>query len=309
MKPAVDVVHLKKSYGPVRAVEDVSFAVEPGAIFGLVGPNGAGKTTTIECIEGLRSPDAGQVRVLGLDPVRSRFVLYRSLGVQLQENSLYSRIGAREALRLFGSFFASPLPPDRLLREFGLEDQAKTWYGKLSGGHKRKLLTALALVGRPRIVLLDEPTTGLDPQSRLNFWDVLRRYRDEGLTIVLTTHDLLEAEESCDVVCVIDQGRVVALGPPSRLIAGHRLGVRIAARRPGNGFDPAALAAHPAVTRVEVLEDRVYAFGDGAGFPTDVFQLLRTHGVEDVSSRPANLEDLYLILTGRGYRKEGGVAA
>jgi ABC-2 type transport system ATP-binding protein len=309
MQSAVEVVHLKKSYGSVRAVEDVSFTVAPGAIFGLVGPNGAGKTTTVECIEGLRSPDAGQVRVLGLEPVRDRFQLYRSLGVQLQENSLYNHIGAREALRLFGSFFESALPPDRLLQEFGLEDKADTWYGKLSGGQKRKLLTALALVGRPRLVLLDEPTTGLDPQSRIDFWDVLRRYRQEGLTVVLTTHDLLEAEEHCDQVCVVDQGRVVALGTPSRLISGHRLGIRVAARRPGNGFDPAALAAHPAVTRVEVLEDRLYAFGEGDGFPGDVFQLLRSRGVEDVSSRQANLEDLYLILTGRGYRKEGGIAA
>jgi ABC-2 type transport system ATP-binding protein len=309
MQPAVEVDHLKKSYGPVRAVEDVSFAVAPGTIFGLVGPNGAGKTTTVECIEGLRSPDSGRVRVLGLDPARDRSKVYRCLGVQLQESSLYNRIKVREALHLFASFHESALPPDALLRELGLEDKADTWYDKLSGGQKRKLLTALALVGKPRAVLLDEPTTGLDPQSRIGFWNVLRRYREEGLTVVLTTHDLLEAEEHCDEVCVVDQGRVVALGTPSRLIAGHRLGVRIAARRPGNGFDPATLAVHPAVTRVEVLEDRLYAFGEGDGFPGDVFQLLRSRGVEDVSSRQANLEDLYLILTGRDYRKEGGVAA
>ena len=220
---AFEVEGLTKRYGGRLAVDRLTFEVAPGTIFALVGPNGSGKTTTVECMEGLRQPDAGVVRILGLDPFRDRERLYTSLGVQLQESSMHPRLRLREALWLFAAFHQRPADAAGLLRTYGLESLAGSLYGALSGGEKRRFLVALAFVGRPRAVILDEPTSGLDPQARHNVWRALERYRDQDGTVLLTTHLLDEAERHCDAVAILDHGRLLAIGPPSRLLAEHGL--------------------------------------------------------------------------------------
>lgn len=308
--PIVEVADLEKSYDEIVAVDGLSFRVELGQIFGLVGPNGAGKTTTVECVEGLRTPDGGTVRVLGLDPMKERSRLYRRMAVQFQETSMYPLIRLREALALFAAMHPRSLPPERLLEEFGLEDRAGSFYTKLSGGQKRRFLTALALVGGPELVILDEPTSGLDPRSRRGFWATIERYRVDGLSVLLTTHDLQEAQDRCDVVVIIDRGRLVASGSPRELLARYRLGTRLKATVPADkALDCAALAEHPGVTEVEVVEGQVHVYGDGGNFPDWVSQMFREQGLDDVAVRTANLEDLYLILTGRRYEHQGEAEA
>lgn len=304
MAALVEVEGLVKRYGDLKAVDGLSFQVKRQQIFALVGPNGAGKTTSVECVEGLRRPDAGELKVLGLDPARDHDELYRRLGVQLQENSMYSRIRVGEALRLFASFYDQPIAPRRLLEELDLREKEGTYYAKLSGGQKRKLLTAVALVGNPELVILDEPTSGLDPQSRRDFWTSLRRYRDDGLTILLTTHDMQEAEEHCDRVSIIDRGRVVRTGSPRQLLDSYRLGIRVTASLAGRRFDTRKLEGREGITRVEVVGDQVFAYGTGERLLPEVAGVFQRHGLEDIGSRQAGLEDLYLILTGRDFEQE-----
>jgi ABC-2 type transport system ATP-binding protein len=216
----IEVSNLRKQYGDHLAVADVSFAVAKGEIFGIVGPNGAGKTTTVECVEGMRTPDAGTVRVLNLDPRRDRPQLRRLVGIQLQESQLPERLKVWEALDLYGSFYPRPADWRPLMADVGLADKRDTPFGKLSGGQKQRLSIALALVGNPRIAVLDELTTGLDPQARRDTWNLIRSVRDRGVTVVLVTHFMDEAERLCDRLAVIDAGRVVALDTPAALIAG-----------------------------------------------------------------------------------------
>jgi ABC-2 type transport system ATP-binding protein len=216
----IEVSNLRKQYGDHLAVADVSFAVAEGEIFGIVGPNGAGKTTTVECVEGMRTPDAGTVRVLNLDPRRDRPRLRRLVGIQLQESQLPERLKVWEALDLYGSFYPRPADWRPLMADVGLADKRDIPFGKLSGGQKQRLSIALALVGNPRIAVLDELTTGLDPQARRDTWNLIRSVRDRGVTVVLVTHFMDEAERLCDRLAVIDAGRVVALDTPAAMIAG-----------------------------------------------------------------------------------------
>ncbi len=302
MAPVVEVFRLRKSYGDLVAVEDVSFSVPPGSIFGMVGPNGAGKTTTVQCIVGLRLPDSGEISVLGMNPISDRPKMFRWVGVQFQEDTMYKRIRVREALKLFSSMYEQPLPPDQLLEEFGLKEKANSYFGELSGGEKRKLLAALALVGNPKLVILDEPTTGLDPQSRYNFWATLRKLRDKGLTVLLTTHNMQEAEEECDTVCIIDRGKIIAIGAPRDLLQQYGLGTLVTASTKDLSIERQMFTCCPNLTRFELVDDRVYLYGTGDDFVSSVLQTLQELGVRDMTVRPARLEDLYLILTGRGYR-------
>jgi len=219
MTPVIQVEHLRKIYGPKVAVDDVSLTVEKGEIVGILGPNGAGKTTTVEMIAGLRVPDAGTVRVQGLDPQRSGAELRQRLALQLQESEMPARITAIEAMRLYASFYETPADPDELLRDLGLEDRRSTQFRRLSGGQKQRLSVALALVGSPEIAILDELTTGLDPQARRETWGLIERVRDRGVTILLVTHFMEEAERLCDRVILIDAGRVIAEGTPVELAA------------------------------------------------------------------------------------------
>jgi ABC-2 type transport system ATP-binding protein len=215
--PAIEVAGLEKRYGSVRAVDGVSLSIAPGAVFGLLGPNGAGKTTTVEMLEGYRRPDAGDVKVLGLDPWREGRRLRPRIGVMLQDGGLYPGIRPLEALRLFASYYDDADDPDALVDRVGLRPVAGTLVRRLSGGERQRLSLALALVGRPALVFLDEPTAGLDPHARMTAWALVRELREQGVTVVLTTHAMDEAEQLCDRIAIIDHGRLVASGTPAEL--------------------------------------------------------------------------------------------
>ena len=220
MTPAADaleVVELEKHYGATRAVDGLSLRVAPGEVFGILGPNGAGKTTTVEILEGYRQPDRGTVRVLGLDPIADGPRLRPQVGVMLQEGGLAPGIRPLEALRLFASFYDNADDPERLLGALGLDDARQTFVRRLSGGQRQRLSLALALVGRPRVLFLDEPTAGMDPHARAATWDIVRGLRNDGVTVVLTTHGMDEAEQLCDRLAIVDHGRLVALGTPTEL--------------------------------------------------------------------------------------------
>ncbi|UNO41111.1 ABC transporter ATP-binding protein [Streptomyces sp. MST-110588] len=218
--PIIEVSGLRKEYGGRAVVDGVSFGVEEGEIFGVLGPNGAGKTTTVECVEGLRTPDAGVVRVGGLDPVADHERVTQILGVQLQESELQEKLTVREALELYAAFYARPADWRILVERLNLTDRLDARFGKLSGGQKQRLFIALALIGGPRIVVLDELTTGLDPRARRDTWELIEDIRASGVTVLLVTHFMEEAQRLCDRVAVIDRGRIAALDAPAALITG-----------------------------------------------------------------------------------------
>ena len=215
----VEVEGLHKRYGDFVAVRDLSFTVERGEVFGVLGRNGAGKTTAVECIAGLRTRDGGRIRVLGLDPASDRSRLRQILGVQLQDSQLPDKLRVGEALRLYGSFYQVSAEIDQLLADVGLEDKRDTAFENLSGGQRQRLAVALALVGLPRVAILDELTTGLDPRARRRVWRLIEQTREKGVTVLLVTHSMEEAERLCDRVAIIDDGRLVALDTPAGLIA------------------------------------------------------------------------------------------
>src|SRR6188474_2799704 len=220
--PIIQVAGFRKTYGSVIAVDDVSFEVDDGEIFGLIGPNGAGKTTTMECVEGLRTPDRGSISVLGLDPFRDVYALQDRIGVQLQQAQLQKRIKVWEAVHLWAALYRKPTSDgDRLLEQLGLADKRNAWFMTLSGGQKQRLFIALALINDPEVVFLDELTTGLDPQSRRTIWELVRGIRARGKTVFLTTHLMEEAERLCDRVAIIDHGRVIDVDTPAGLVARH----------------------------------------------------------------------------------------
>jgi ABC-2 type transport system ATP-binding protein len=217
--PLIEVTDLRKRYGSRVAVDGVSFTVERGEIFGILGTNGAGKTTTVECLQGLRKADGGKISVLGLDPAADRATLTRRVGVQLQESQLPAKLRVREALELFASFYPDPADVDVLLDRLDLRDHQRTFFGKLSGGQKQRVSIALALVGNPELAILDELTTGLDPHARRETWRLVEGVRATGVTVLLVTHFMDEAERLCDRVAIFDAGRVVATGTPTELRA------------------------------------------------------------------------------------------
>src|SRR6476646_2334494 len=217
----VQVSAIRKTYGRTVAVDEVSFDVLEGEIFGLIGPNGAGKTTTMECVEGLRATDCGEISVLGLNPVRDVYALQNRIGVQLQEAQLQKRIKVREAVGLWASLYKRPVDGDRLLEQLGLTDKGNAWFMTLSGGQKQRLFIALALINDPELVFLDELTTGLDPRARRAIWELVRGIRARGKTVFLTTHLMEEAERLCDRVAIIDHGRIIDIGTPQALIRRH----------------------------------------------------------------------------------------
>ncbi|OGO05584.1 MAG: multidrug ABC transporter ATP-binding protein [Chloroflexi bacterium RBG_13_56_8] len=300
----VRVQHLRKVYDSLVAVEDVSFQVQRGEIFGMVGPNGAGKTTTIECIEGLRRPDGGQVEVLGLDPQRDEYALSGRIGVQLQESQLQDHIRVWEALDLFAALYAHSIEWPPLLEQLGLADRRNSAFAKLSGGEKQRLFVALALVHDPDVVFLDELTTGLDPRGRHALWDLVREIRGRGKTIFLTTHYMEEAERLCDRVAIMDHGRIVALDSPENLIQGLGVENRIVFTVEAN-YDGGSLAALPGVARVEQSGERVVVYGHGREVVGDVVNVLTENNVvfRDLRTEQPDLEDVFLTLTGREMEK------
>jgi ABC-2 type transport system ATP-binding protein len=295
--PVLEVTGLAKRYGDFDAVHDVSFEVAPGEIFGLLGPNGAGKTTTVECVQGLRRHDAGTVRVLGLDPHTDTAALRSQVGAQLQESALPARIRVAEALDLFASLH--PGGPDwrDVMRDWGLTGKARASFASLSGGQRQRLLVALAVVNAPRLVFLDEMTTGLDPAARRNTWDLIERIRDQGTTVVLVTHFMDEAERLCDRLAVIREGRVVAAGTPAHLVAEHSGEVTITFT--ARGGIP-ALEAIPGVASVQLLGTSVVVRGESV-IVARVGRALSEAGLEptDIAVVRPGLEDVYLRLVGR----------
>src|SRR5882724_1120945 len=222
MRPVIQVSGVRKTYGKTVAVDEVSFEVNDGEIFGLIGPNGAGKTTTMECIEGLRTPDRGTISVLGLDPFRHVYELQERIGVQLQQAQLQKRIKVWEAVDLWASLYKKKtIDGERLLEQLGLVEKRNAWFMTLSGGQKQRLFIALALINNPELVFLDELTTGLDPQARRAIWDLVRGIRERGKTVLLTTHLMEEAERLCDRVAIMDHGRIIDIGTPAELVRRH----------------------------------------------------------------------------------------
>jgi ABC-2 type transport system ATP-binding protein len=304
MSSVIEVRNLRKTYGTLVAVDDLSFEVEKGEIFGMVGPNGAGKTTTIECIEGLRQPDGGNVELLGMDPSEERHTVADRIGVQLQESALPPRLRVGEALNLFASFYERRADAGELLERLGLADKRTSAFDKLSGGQKQRLFIALALVGRPEVVFFDELTTGLDPQARRAMWDLVRDIREQGCTVFLTTHYMEEAERLCDRVLIIDEGRIVAFDTPEAMIRSLGAENRLVFTLPENQMAP-ALTHLPQVERVEQLGDRVVVYGQGQRFASSVVYALEDAQVDflDLRTEQPNLEDVFLSLTGRKIRE------
>ncbi len=301
-QPAIQAAGLRKTYGRVVAVEDVSFEVAEGEIFGLLGPNGAGKTTTVECIQGLRSLDAGRVRVLGLDPETQAAELRRSIGSQLQQSALPDRLRVWEALDLFAMFSPSAVDWRGLMTAWGLEPISGRAFGKLSGGQRQRLLIALALINHPRVVFLDEMTTGLDPAARRATWELIGEVRNHGCTIVLVTHFMEEAERLCDRVAIVDAGRVVATGTPQGLIDAEPAGVRVMFSAPA-ATDIEFLDAVPNVTDVRRDGDAVELHGSGPVLALVAAKLVE-HGLvpPDLRVERPTLEDVFLRLTGHSMR-------
>ena len=297
MNAVIEVERLRKRYGSTVAVEEISFSVAEGEIFGILGPNGAGKTTAVECIQGLRRPDGGRIRVLGLDPQSEAQTLRRRIGSQLQESALPDRIKVWEALDLFASFV--PGGPDWRVHmdQWGLAEKRNATFSSLSGGQAQRLLVALALVNDPKVVFLDEMTTGLDPAARRVAWDLIRGIRDQGTTVVLVTHFMDEAEQLCDRLAIVNQGRVVALDSPQALIGKHADGVRI--RFSADYSDLSWLEGVAHVTRVIQHGGWVEVEGNGPVLVLVAAALVEHRMIPaDLRVEQPTLEDVFLALTG-----------
>jgi len=292
----VTVEHLVKKYGRRVAVNDVSFSIREGEIFGLIGPNGAGKTTTVECISGLRAPNSGSISVYGLSPQKDRNKMREFVGVQLQESAMPPRLRVGEAVELFASFYSNPQDPNELLESLGIKEVEYSAFRKLSGGQKQRLSIALALVGNPKLAILDELTTGLDPEARRETWSLIERMRDRGVTVILVTHFMDEAERLCDRLALINHGTVRALDTPEAIAAkagGSR--VRFAVTQP---VDEQTLRAIPGVNEIE-RKDRyitVTGTGDLAGAVINALAAIGVR-VSEVEARAGNLEDAFIKLT------------
>jgi ABC-type multidrug transport system, ATPase component len=303
-KPVVKVSGFRKAYGSFVAVNDVSFEVFDGEIFGLIGPNGAGKTTTLECVEGLRTPDSGSISVLGLDPFRDIYKLQDRIGVQLQEAQLQKRIKVKEAVHLWASLYKKPdSDGDRLLEQLGLADKRNSRFMTLSGGQKQRLFIVLALINDPELVFLDELTTGLDPQSRHAIWELVRGIRARGKTVFLTTHLMEEAERLCDRVAIIEHGRIIDIDTPEKLVNKYcpERTVILTAE------DPQAESCFRSIARVDDVQHKDTRFtirGSGEDLVTEVIRCLSENQIRVTDFRTVlpTLEDVFLRVTGRSIR-------
>jgi ABC-2 type transport system ATP-binding protein len=305
MRPVIQVSGVRKTYGPTVAVDEVSFEVNDGEIFGLIGPNGAGKTTTMECIEGLRTPDRGTISVLGLDPFRHVYKLQERIGVQLQQAQLQKRIKVWEAVDLWASLYRKKaIDGERLLEQLGLTEKRDAWFMNLSGGQKQRLFIALALINDPEVVFLDELTTGLDPQSRRAIWDLVRGIRERGKTVFLTTHLMEEAERLCDRVAIIEHGRIIDIDRPERLVDRHcpERSVVLATDDP---IAEERFRAIPGVEAVICTDLRFTIRGRGDDLVTEVIHCLSENRIRVTDFRTIlpNLEDVFLKLTGHSIRE------
>ena len=303
----IEVEHLVKHYGPIKAVNDISFQVKPGETFGMLGPNGAGKTTTVEIIEGLRSADSGRVSVLGLDIAKVPARIKQRIGIQLQAPSLLPLVTVQEILDLFAGFYEHSLPVDDVLELLALKDSRKVLVKNLSGGQQQRLSVAMALINDPDIAFLDEPTTGLDPQARRSLWSVIEDMRSRGKTIFLTTHYMEEAERLCDRVAIIDHGQIIAMGSPRELINNYFRESAIQFE-----LEPAPpemiLQSFPGATQVMVSNNEVIVYSEN--IPMTMSAIMKyaekvdlTGQLKNLYVREATLEDVFLKLTGRKIRE------
>jgi len=304
MRSIIQVSNVRKTYGATVAVDDVSFAVNDGEIFGLIGPNGAGKTTTMECIEGLRVPDRGTISVLGCDPFKDVYKLQERIGVQLQQAQLQKRIKVWEAVDLWASLYRKKAADgERLLEQLGLVDKRNAWFMTLSGGQKQRLFIALALINDPEVVFLDELTTGLDPQARRAIWELVRGIRERGKTVFLTTHLMEEAERLCDRVAIIEHGRIVDIDTPDSLVKRHcperTVVLATEDRSAGERF-----RAIPRVEAVVSTDSQFTIRGRGDDLISEVIQCLSENRIRVTDFRTIlpNLEDVFLKLTGHSIR-------
>ncbi len=302
--PAIEVAALEKSYGSTRAVDGISLVVSAGEIFGLLGPNGAGKTTTVEILEGYRRADGGTVRVLGLDPIEGGARLRPQIGVMLQDGGLYPGLRPLEVLRSFAAFYDDPHDPIALLELVGLTEARATIVRRLSGGQQQRLALALALIGRPSLVFLDEPTAGMDPHARVSTWQLVRDLRDAGTTVMLTTHAMDEAEQLCDHVAIVDHGRIVASGTPAELTSRAGVDELLFSAVAGLACNElaAALGVGPGVvTELRPGEYRVAAEAT-PGLVADLAVWMRDRDVRlgDLRAGQRTLEEVFLRVTGAG---------
>ena len=305
MHPVIQVSGVRKTYGPTVAVDEVSFEVSHGEIFGLIGPNGAGKTTTMECIEGLRTPDRGTISVLGLDPFRQVYKLQERIGVQLQQAQLQKRIKVWEAVDLWASLYRKKaIDGERLLEQLGLIDKRSAWFMNLSGGQKQRLFIALALINDPEVVFLDELTTGLDPQSRRAIWELVRGIRERGKTVFLTTHLMEEAERLCDRVAIIEHGRIIDIDRPEKLVTRH-CPERTVILATDDPIAEERFRAIPGVEAVTCTDLRFTIRGRGDDLVTQVIHCLSENHIRVTEFRTIlpNLEDVFLKLTGHSIRE------
>lgn len=305
MHPVIQVSGVRKTYGSTVAVEEASFEVNEGEIFGLIGPNGAGKTTTMECIEGLRKPDRGTIAVLGLDPVRQAYKLQERIGVQLQQAQLQKRIKVWEAVDLWASLYRkNAVDAERLLDQLGLSDKRNSWFMNLSGGQKQRLFIALALINDPEVVFLDELTTGLDPQSRHAIWGLVRGIRERGKTVFLTTHLMEEAERLCDRVAIMEHGRIIEIDTPEKIVARH-CPQRTVVLDTENEKAQQRFQQIAGVESVTCTGKRHTISGLGDDFVTEVIHCLSDNQIRVTDFRTIlpNLEDVFLKLTGRSIRE------
>jgi ABC-2 type transport system ATP-binding protein len=305
----IEVEGLVKVYDGRNAVDGVTFSVEQGEIFGIVGPNGAGKTTIVEAVEGLRRPDGGSIRVLGLDPIEDRFEVTERVGAQLQESRLQDKVKVREVLRTYASFYRNPADWRELIDVLGLGDKAESRYGSLSGGQKQRVSVALALVGNPEIAILDELTTGLDPQARRSTWETIEAIRERGVTVVLVTHFMEEAERLCNRIMVVDGGKAVAIDTPAGLIASIGSGQRLRFT-PSGPISDELIHDVPGVTGVERRGSQIIVIGS-EGILQGVSAVLTSEGIlaANLSIEQDTLEDAYFALTNQDNTPEEGDAA
>ncbi|EDN79813.1 ABC transporter ATP-binding protein [Schaalia dentiphila] len=303
--PAIRATDVTKRYGDLTAVNGVSLEVHPGEIFGIIGPNGAGKTTFMECLEGLRHPTSGTIDVLGEDPSRPSTRWRERIGVQLQTAALPPKITVNEAMALFASMYSNPADPAQLLNELGIAAKGRSYVDKLSGGQRQRVFIALALLGKPDVVFLDELTTALDPQARLAMWDVVRSIRRGGATVVMTTHYMEEAEALCDRVAVIDAGRLIALDTVPGLIASIAKGTKVQLRT-SQQLTRGIVDEIDGISDVMIAGTSVSMLWSGSGIPQAAIAAIEATGltVTDIRTSSPGLEDVFLALTGRNMRQE-----
>lgn len=303
MKPVIEVKNLVKRYGHLHAVNGIDLTVNEGEIFGIVGPNGAGKTTTVECMEGMRKPTEGDIRVLGYHPLKEDKQMRQLIGIQLQESQLPERIKVWEAIDLFATFYNHAVSWKPLLEELGLMDKRNDYYDNLSGGQKQRLSIAMALINDPKLVFFDELTTGLDPQARRTIWDLVKRIRDKGKTVVLVTHFMEEAERLCDRVAVIDHGKVIALDSPRNLVHNLQAGLNIHFTAEEADIETEIRQLND-VIQVEVNNNDYTIHAGKIHVVADVINMLTGKDIPfyDFNIQQSNLEDVFIALTGRQIR-------